>query len=154
MSANANVQSDPAPEARPSLTLKKRLKASPARVYAAWTDAAQMMQWFGPENVVMKEAECDPRVGGRFRAVMIENTGDRHEVGGIYRELVPNEKLVFSWSWITTPERESQVTVTLKADGDETILTLHHEQLFDEASRAGHEHGWTGSFNKLEKFFA
>ncbi|MEX0838760.1 MAG: SRPBCC domain-containing protein [Parvibaculum sp.] len=113
-----------------------------------------MMQWFGPENVVTKEAECDPRVGGRFRAVMIENTGDRHEVSGVYREVVPNEKLVFSWAWITTPERESQVTVTLKADGDETILTLHHEQLFDEASRAGHEHGWTGSLNKLEEFFA
>ena len=82
MPANANVEDRSTPAARPSLTLKKRLRATPARVYAAWTDAAQMMQWFGPENVVMKEAECDPRVGGRFRAVMIENTGDRHEVGG------------------------------------------------------------------------
>jgi uncharacterized protein YndB with AHSA1/START domain len=52
---------------------------------------------------------------------------------------VPNERLVFSWAWHSTPERESQVTVSLKPDGDGTLLTLHHEQLFDSAARDGHE---------------
>ena len=49
------------------------------------------------------------------------------------------------------PERESLVTVHLKADGDHTIMTFTHEQFFDEAARDRHEHGWTGSFGKLEK---
>jgi len=139
---------------RPSLTLKRRLKASPERVYAAWTKAEQMMVWFGPENVETKEVDADVRVGGSFRVKMLENTGDWHEVSGTYKEIVPNQKLVFSWAWVTTPERESQVTVTLKPDGEHTILTLHHEQLFDEQARAGHEHGWTGSLEKLEAMFS
>ena len=66
--------------------------------------------------------------------------------------MVPNARLVFSWAWHSTPERESQVTVSLSPDGDGTLLTLHHEQLFDQAARDGHERGWLGSLDKLEKF--
>jgi uncharacterized protein YndB with AHSA1/START domain len=42
------------------------------------------------------------------------------------------------------------VTVTLKPDGAGTLFTLHHEQFFDQAARDGHEHGWSGAFDKLE----
>ena len=80
--------------------------------------------------------------------------GEHHEVGGIYREVVPNERLVFTWAWHTMKERESLVTVTIKRDGDGSILTLLHEKFFDEAARDGHSRGWTGSLDKLEKLFA
>src|SRR5262249_30234844 len=69
---------------------------------------------------------------------------------GIYREVIPNERLVFSWAWHSTPERESLVTVTFKPEGDGTLLTVHHSQLFDEAARAGHQRGWLGALDKLE----
>jgi len=68
--------------------------------------------------------------------------------------VVPNQRLVFSWAWHSTPERESQVTVMLKPDGDGTLLTLTHEQLFDQAARDGHERGWLASLDKLEKCVA
>lgn len=138
----------------PSLTIKRRLNATTAEVFEAWTDPTLLMQWFGPENVVTQQVSVDARVGGGFRVVMLEDTGERHEVSGTYYEVVANEKLVFSWSWITTPERVSQVTVTFKPDGAGTILTLLHEQLFDEQAVKGHTHGWTGSLVKLEALFA
>ncbi|OYW62548.1 MAG: hypothetical protein B7Z40_16520 [Bosea sp. 12-68-7] len=139
----------------PSLMIKRRLNATPAEVFEAWTDAKLLMQWFGPENVVTQEVSVDAQVGGGFRVVMRENTGERHEVRGTYSEVVANEKLVFSWSWITTPERVSRVSVTFKPDGAAgTILTLLHEQLFDEQAVKGHTHGWTGSLAKLEALFA
>jgi uncharacterized protein YndB with AHSA1/START domain len=138
----------------PSLTIKRRLNATPAEVFEAWTDPTLLMQWFGPENVVTQEVSVDARVGGGFCVVMLEDTGERHEVSGTYYEVVANEKLVFSWSWITTPERVSQVTVTFKPDGAGTILTLLHDQLFDEQAVKGHTHGWTGSLAKLEALFA
>jgi uncharacterized protein YndB with AHSA1/START domain len=141
-------------ETTPSLTMKRRLNATPAEVYQAWTDPKLLTRWFGPENVETLEAELDPRVGGTYRIVMLENTGARHQVSGTYQEVVENERLVFSWSWVTTPERVSRVTVTLKPDGDVTILTLLHEQLFDEQAVKGHTHGWTGSLAKLETFFS
>ena len=48
----------------------------------------------------------------------MDGNTEYHEVGGIYREVVPNEKLVFTWAWHTTKERESLVTITIKPDGD------------------------------------
>jgi uncharacterized protein YndB with AHSA1/START domain len=140
----------------PSLTLKRRLNAAPEKVYAAWTDPEKLVRWFGPTQTVETsvEADLDIRVGGRYRVRFKTNDGDHHEVGGVYREVVPNERLVFSWAWRSTPERESLVTVTMKRDGDGTILTLLHEKFFDEAALAGHTRGWTGTLEKLERFFA
>ncbi len=136
-------------DVKPSLTIKRRFKATPAQVYQAWTDPAQLARWMGGPEVTAAEAEADVRVGGRYHVRMTTAT-DEHNVGGVYREVLPNEKLVFTWTWRSTPERESLVTVQLKADGDHTIMTFTHEQFFDEPARDRHEHGWTGSFGKLE----
>jgi uncharacterized protein YndB with AHSA1/START domain len=135
---------------RPSLTLVRRLKASPARVYAAWTRPEIMAAWFGPHRTRVESAESDPRVGGRFRVVMREDNGERHDVSGTFLEVEPERRLVFTWAWITTPERESLVTVTFRPVGDGTELTLLHERFADEAARAGHEGGWTQALERLE----
>jgi len=141
---------------RPSLTLKRRLNAAPEKVYAAWTDPQKITRWFVPSSVKAgsEQASIDARVGGRFRVSFSKEDGEYYEVGGVYREVVPNQRLVFSWAWHSTPERESLVTVTLKPDGGGTLLTLHHERLFDQAARDGHERGWTGMLDNLEKHLA
>jgi uncharacterized protein YndB with AHSA1/START domain len=139
---------------KPSLTLKRRIKAPPAKVFSAWTDPQKIARWFGPEGAQMLVTETDARVGGRYRLVMRAPDGEEHDVSGVYREVVPDERLVFTWAWRTTPERESLVTVTLKPDGDGTLLTLMHEQFFDELARDRHAHGWTGALDKLERYFA
>ena len=139
---------------KPSLTLKRRLKAPPAKVYGAWTEPDKLTKWFGPAGAETLEAETDARVGGRFHVLMRTADGELHGVSGIYREVVPDERLVFTWAWRTTPDRESLVTVTLKGDGDGTLLTLLHEQFFDEEARDRHQFGWSGALDKLEAFFA
>jgi uncharacterized protein YndB with AHSA1/START domain len=152
------MPASPSPRAdvKPSLTLKRRLNAPPAKVYGAWTEPEKIAHWFGPSQTVpgSVRAELDVRVGGRFRVSFKTEDGEHHEVGGVYREVVPNEKLVFSWAWHTTPERESLVTVLTKNDGDGTLLTLTHEQFFDEAARDGHKQGWTGTLDKLEHYLS
>jgi uncharacterized protein YndB with AHSA1/START domain len=137
---------------KPSLTLKRRYSAAPAKVYAAWADPEKLKRWMGPGEVEPLLAEADVRVGGRYRIVMKSSDGEVHDVGGVYREVVPGEKLVFTWAWKSTPERESLVTVLIKPDGDGTLLTLLHEQFFDEAARDRHQHGWTGALDKLGRF--
>ena len=113
-----------------------------------------MGHWFGPAGATHVTAETDLRVGGRYSIGMRTPDGEQHDVSGVYREIVPNEKLVFTWAWRTTPERESLVTVTLKPDGDNaTILTLLHEQFFDEPARDRHAQGWSGSLDKLVNYF-
>jgi uncharacterized protein YndB with AHSA1/START domain len=139
---------------KPSLTLKRRLNAPPAAVYSAWTDPKKLVHWFGPDRGPVTKAETDVRVGGRFHVIFHTEDGEEHDVSGIYREVIPNEKLQFTWAWRTMPERESLVTVLVKPDGDGSLLTLIHEQFFDEPARDRHEYGWTGSLNKLEKALA
>jgi uncharacterized protein YndB with AHSA1/START domain len=139
---------------KPSLTIKRRLKASPSKVFAAWTDPEKVKMWMGPGEVKALQAECDVRVGGRYRWLMQSPGGEEHDVSGVYREVVANEKLVFTWAWKTTPERESLVTVLLKPDGAGTLLTLTHEQFVDEEARDRHQGGWNGALDKMEKFVA
>jgi uncharacterized protein YndB with AHSA1/START domain len=139
---------------RPSLTLKRRFKAPPAKVFAAWTDPEKIKRWMGPGEIRAVRAESDARVGGRYRVLMQEPGGEEHDVSGVYREVIANEKLVFTWAWKVAPPdepHESLVTVLLKPDGDGTLLTVTHEHLFDEESRADHEHGWIGALAKLEQ---
>jgi uncharacterized protein YndB with AHSA1/START domain len=55
---------------QPSLTLKRRFNAPPARVFSAWTDPEKMKRWMGPGKITTIRAESDARVGGRYRIVM------------------------------------------------------------------------------------
>ena len=139
---------------KPSLALSRHYPVAPEKVWRAWTDPEALKRWWGPgtaEGVSL--AQLDVRAGGRFRIIFGGPQGNEHEVTGVYREVVPNRKLVFTWTWPrTTPERESVVTIVFKAAGSGTELDFRHEQLFDESVRDGHRRGWTESLDKLERF--
>jgi uncharacterized protein YndB with AHSA1/START domain len=138
---------------KPSLTIVRKYKASPEKVWAALTRPEALRQWMAPsEAFTSKLHEADVRVGGNYRFVMVAPDGEEHDVRGTYREVVPNAKLVYTWAWKSTPERESLVTVTLRPDGAGTQLTLTHEQFFNEEARNHHEQGWNGCLEQLGKF--
>jgi uncharacterized protein YndB with AHSA1/START domain len=135
-----------------SLTLERRLKAAPDQVWRAWTDPQALMRWFAPsDDFETPTVECDLRVGGRYRIVMKSPDGELHDVRGVYREIVPNERLVFSWAWQSEPDDESIVTITLRPDGAGTELTLQHDKLPSVTSRDKHQHGWIGCLDRLER---
>jgi uncharacterized protein YndB with AHSA1/START domain len=141
---------------RPSLTITRRLRASPQKVYAAWTHAENLIQWFAaqakPGSV---KADLDVRVGGRYRISFTNQDNDEHhEVGGLYREVVPDARLQFTWAWHSTPERESLVTIEFKPDADGTLMIFRQEQFADQAARDNHERGWNKFFDVLEKHFS
>lgn len=151
----AGNTASPATE-RPSLTITRRLRARPEKVFAAWTRAEQLAQWFGPPNMKAGtlKAELDVRVGGRYRLSFTGDDGEYFEAGGVYREVVPDERLVFTWAWHSTPERESLVTISLKPDSAGTLMVFNHAQFFDETARDNHQRGWSSFFDKLEAFVA
>ena len=140
---------------KPSLTLTRSYPVPPERVWRAWTDPEAIKRWWGPggEDPVSL-ARLDVRVGGRFRIVFGGADGKAHEVQGVYREVVPNRKLVFTWIWPnSTPERESLITIDFRAAGRRgTELVFTQERFFDATVRDGHLKGWTETFVKLERF--
>ncbi|MFL9896233.1 SRPBCC family protein [Paraburkholderia sp. RL17-381-BIF-C] len=141
-------------EEKPSLTLVRRIKAPPEKVYAAWTRPELMARWWGPDAGPVLSAEADLRVGGRFRVVFQTLDGETHDCRGEYREVEAGRKLVFTWEWVTLPERRSLVTIRFRTIEEGTELNFTHAQFFDEAARDGHRTGWSGAFEKLEALFA
>jgi uncharacterized protein YndB with AHSA1/START domain len=113
-----------------------------------------IVHWFGPSDAQPDsvKAEMDVRTGGGFIISFVHASGELSKVSGTYKEVVPDEKLVFSWAWYSTPERVSQVTVTTRPDGEGTLLTLKHEQFFDQAACDAHTRGWTGTLDKLTAY--
>jgi len=139
---------------KPSLTLNRLYPVAPEKVWRAWTDAEAVKKWWGPgPGEPVSLAELDVRVGGRFRIVFGGPDGKAHECAGVYKEVVPNRKLVFTWTWPnSTPERESVVTILFEDLKGKTQLVFKHEQLFDEKVRDDHKRGWSGSLDKLAEF--
>ena len=161
MATQSSIQSSSARDAgfatKPSLTIKRRINAAPAKVYAAWTDPEKLAAWFGMPSKMQEgsmRAETDPRIGGRYQISFTGIDGEYFQVGGIYRDIVPNELLVMSWAWHSTPERESQVTISIKPDAAGSLLILHHERFADEKARDGHEKGWNELLTRLEQAIA
>jgi uncharacterized protein YndB with AHSA1/START domain len=139
---------------KPSLALTRSYPVAPEKVWRAWTDPQALKRWWGPGGKdPVSVAELDVRVGGRFRIVFGGPHGADHEVRGVYREVVANRRLVFTWTWPrTTPERESLVSLDFRPAGGGTELAFLHQQLFDESVRDGHRRGWTESLVKLEQY--
>jgi uncharacterized protein YndB with AHSA1/START domain len=96
----------------------------------------------------------DVRVGGRYRIVMHAPNGETHRVGGEYREVVPNKRLVYTWAWESTPERESLVTLEFKPSGEGTEMVLAHQRFADQAARDKHREGWDGCLGRLDRFIS
>lgn len=150
------------PQQSPGLRLQvRRTFASPRdTVFAAWTEPAQLSRWMGrtsPESQA-EYLEIDVRTGGRYRMKNTSPTGDIYLLQGVYREILPPEKLVFTWQWTKTPRREGDaselgetlVTVEFFARGKSTEVVLTHEGFASPEMRDRHTHGWNGCFTTLE----
>ena len=140
-----------------SLEIKRFIKAPRDRVYAAWTDPAQLKQWFGPENTRTQDLIAEARVDGKFRWDLINAEGEKMTCRGEYLELQPGRKIVFTWQWDddeTWKNHTSVVTVELCDRDNGTELRLTHERLPNEKSRDGHTGGWNSALDKLENLFS
>ena len=132
-----------------SIVITRVFAASAERIFAAWTEPDLLKQWMGPGEVTVSIAEVDLTVGGSYTLVINDPKGATHIPSGTYEEIVPNEKLAFSWSWAGSDE-VTQVPIELrKIDYNETELTLTHTGFAEAGVRYHHEEGWSGCLAKL-----
>jgi uncharacterized protein YndB with AHSA1/START domain len=139
------------PAAQQSLSLTRLLAASRQEVFDAWTTPESMQQWMCPDGVNVVLAELDVRVGGMFRIDMLHDE-ERLVHTGVYREIVPPAKLVFTWASPRTYGRETLVSVELQARGDHTELTLTHTLLPDADAVQNHTRGWSQILECLNRY--
>lgn len=137
-----------------SVELKRVFQAPVARVYRAWTEPKIMNVWFHPNREITSVCSADVRVGGRYEAQMHPEEGEPFIVAGQYQEIVPEEKLVFTWRWQhdegEEPNEETLVTLLFRAvDAGQTEVTLLHERFGSDEERDSHTWGWQETFNRL-----
>jgi len=133
----------------------KRVFAAPRElVFKAWTDPEQLKQWSAPRGFTIPVSEGELRPGGKWRASMRKPDGTDLWLGGVYREIVEPERLVFTHAWDTEqgqPGHETVVTVTFVERDGKTEMTFKQSGFKSVESRDGHEGGWTESFDRLEE---
>ena len=142
-----------------SATVRRRFAAPRERVFAAWTDADAIGQWFGRDaGVDIRSVDADVRVGGMYRIQYASDQGEAAIVG-TYREVTPVERLAFTFAWDPpfwdVMKGEGMfVTVEFVEKAGDTEVVLTHERLAGAEASAFHEQGWTNSFDRLDAYLS
>ena len=144
------------------------LNAPRELVWKAWTDPEHFKRWWGPKDYTCPFCEIDLRVGGKYLNCMRSPKGRDYWSTGVYREIVPMERLVFTdcvadengnvvhaTYYGLSPDfpLEMLVTVMLEDQGGKTKMTLKHIGLPTGSEGGGAEQGWSESFDKLAEAF-
>jgi uncharacterized protein YndB with AHSA1/START domain len=136
-----------------TLRLTRVVPAPRDAVFRAWTEPEALKRWWVPfPGMSVPAAEVDLRPGGRYRLTMRNAKGEEFHLHGVYREVRPPERLVYTWRWEGTErgvDGETLVTVDFEASGATTLLHLTHEQFPDADARDRHGIGWGGVLDRL-----
>jgi uncharacterized protein YndB with AHSA1/START domain len=157
-----NPSTRPAPNATErELVLTRVFDAPRELVFRAWTDPKHMARWWGPKHFTNRVEQMDVRPGGAWRIIMCAPDGTEHPSQGVYREIVPPERLVFT---NTAVDKDGNViidgftTVTFADQDGKTKLTLETRGVAMVAYAAeylkGMEMGWTQSLERLAESLA
>jgi uncharacterized protein YndB with AHSA1/START domain len=136
-------------ESPKKLVVKRLLKRDRREVFSALTDPVKMAQWFYGMETGQAKVTLDLRPGGKYLIEMFNEQGQNHQPHGTYLEIVPPERLVFTWrteGFVT----DSRVTIELFERGEWTELVLTHE--LPEDMIEPHRQGWTNCLMHLEAF--
>jgi uncharacterized protein YndB with AHSA1/START domain len=137
-----------------AVEVRRRLKAAPEKVFAAFADPVLVARWLRPApEVALTVLAFDFRPGGAYRLAYDVPDGRRMIVGGIYRAIERPWRIVFSWR-IEPPDEhagiDSEVTVTLVPSGGATELTIRHAGWGRADAEARHHLGWQGALDLLD----
>lgn len=149
--------------------------APPELVWKAWTEPKRLAQWWGPRVMKTPVCEMDVRPGGKYRFVMRAPDGKDYPVKGVYREVVPPSRLVFTmdcsehapeWHDLVDPKRGSNpnpagemlATVTFEKVGERTRQTVRMQlksaAIRSNMVRMGMNEGWSESLDRLAELLA
>jgi len=136
-----------------TVNLHRVIATRPEKVFRAFVEADALASWIPPYGFVCTVHELDARVGGKHRASFRNfTTGDSHSFGGVYKEFVPGERLVYTDAF-DDPNLPGEMTVTVmfKAVSVGTELTIEQKGIPDIIPPEACYLGWQESLKKLAK---
>jgi len=146
------------------LTITRVFDAPRETVWKAWISPSEVKKWWGPKYFTAPVSKIDLRVGGKYLSCMRGPDGKDYWSTGVYREIIPLERLVMTDSFADEKGKvvpasyygmtgdfplELLVTVTFEELGNKTKMLLRHEGIPAGMMRELTETGWNESFDKL-----
>jgi uncharacterized protein YndB with AHSA1/START domain len=127
-------------------------------VFAALTRPELLQRWYGPKGWSLEICEIDLRVGGTWRFVVRRPDGKAIGQRGVYREIVPAERLVNTERWEDWDPGETLATTVLAEQDGKTLLTstllFPSRQVRDTVLKSGLERGAAENYDKLAELLA
>ena len=144
------------------LVLNRLIDAPPEKLYRAWTEPALLQQWFVPRPWTIASAELDVRAGGSNLIVMRDPDGNQYPNRGVYLEVVPNRRLVFTEAfteaWIPSEKPFMTAAVSFEPEGTQTryVATARHWTVADRETheKMGFHEGWGKCADQLAELVA
>jgi uncharacterized protein YndB with AHSA1/START domain len=138
------------------IVIERIVDASPALAFRCWTDPKHLAQWWAPHGFTNPVCEVDVRIGGTWRIVMRAPDGTEYPCHGVYEQIVPAERLVFTNVATDAAGQavlDGRTTVTFAAENGKTKMTVHTGAIALVDYAAGHLQGMeTGWMQSLERF--
>jgi uncharacterized protein YndB with AHSA1/START domain len=130
------------------------MDAPPELVFKAYIDPELIREWWGPRRYTTTIDKMDVRPGGAWRFIHRAPDGGQHAFNGVYREIVPAKRLVYTFNYEGTPGHEAVETVTFEeVEGGKTRMTDHllfnSRQDRDGMLNSGMEEGGAESIARL-----
>lgn len=139
-----------------TMTVSRIIEAPPERVYEAFLDPNELVQWLPPTGFSAEVHQLEPEEGGTFRMTFTGETEEfaeyEHSFGGTYRELVPGKRIVHTDAFETDDPAmagEMMVTITFEAVPDGTEVTVLQEGIPEAIPPEDSHAGWTDSLGQL-----
>jgi uncharacterized protein YndB with AHSA1/START domain len=137
----------------PQTEVRRRLRASPEDVFAAFADPALVSRWLRPSpDIRLEVLQMDFREGGAWRFAYHVPGGPVVTIGGRYQIIEPPTRLVYSWV-IEPPDEhaglQSEVAVTITTVAGGAELHIRHSRLTLPGSLERHAQGWRGALDLL-----
>jgi uncharacterized protein YndB with AHSA1/START domain len=139
------------------LLITRTFDAPASLLFALWSNPEHVKQWMGPANFSCSEAEIDFRVGGAYRVMIKSAERGENWFGGIYREIEPDRRLVFTFAWShdgPSAGVETLVTITFEQRDGKTVQTFHQRPFLNVERRDSHVGGWNQTFDKQLAYIA
>jgi uncharacterized protein YndB with AHSA1/START domain len=138
------------------IVLTREFDAPRALVFKAMTDPAAIPQWWGPRRFTTVVDEMDVRPGGKWRYLQRDAEGNEFTFHGIYQEVVPPERLAYTFEWEGLPGHVSLETITLEErDGKTTsvdVVRFDSKEDRDGMLQSGMTSGASESMDRLEEY--
>jgi len=140
----------PAPDPNTTLVLRRTFTASRERVFRAWIEPEALEYWLRPRGMSVSVRSLDARVGGSF----CFDIADGGSIVGTYLQIIPPEKLVFTWSGRLMQGRDTVVTLDFLDRGAVTEVVLTHEGLIAPELRVLVAGGWPSLLDALAEMLS